>query len=266
MTAPNHDDRVQLFFDNYPINPGADWREVVNDLVDSLVMEMACFTSGELARWLRMHRPDLVFSVLSVGSHLRDLFYANGLGQYADDGEGNGPVPPAQVPRTTQGLGRTPAGVEVFVYAPNEDEGLAHPFEVDIPSPGGQATAYPTPPPPPAVKKDPVTIAGQAKPLAALKATVQKDRRLQIPRAAFEMFVHFCGITLRGGDPVYVQVEPDEAIITVDDPGNGAVKYDLWADSGRVSFPSPGSPFTAGDTFLVNIAATGLTVDLTQKV
>lgn len=264
--ATTTDDLVKLYLTGLPDQPGADWREYVNDLVDHLVSNMMCFSSGEIARWLRMFKPDLRFSVLSIGEHLRDLFYANGLGMFPDDGEGNGAVTPAQVPRITTGLGRTPAGVEVFVYAPSEDLGLAHPFEVDIPKPGGQATTYPSPPPPPAKKKDAVTIAGQAQPLVALKATVQQDRRLQIPRAAFEAFVHFCGITLRGGDPVYVAVENDKATITVDDPGNGAKKYDLWADSGRVSFPSTTTPFNPGDVFLVNIAPTGLTVDLTQTV
>lgn len=251
--------------------PSTDWRATCNALIEHLVEEGECFSSGELARWMRIYRPDLKFSVPNLGGYVRDLYYACTLPQYADDGEGNGPCNPTQVPRTTEGLGRTPAGVEVFVYAPNGDAGYAHNFEVDIPQPGGPATQYstnatPGTPKTPAAAGDGVVIAGSAKPLMALKATVQQDRRLQVPRAAFEAFVHFCGATMRGGDPVYVKVEMDKATITLADPGDGAKEYNLWADSGRVSFPSPSTPFNPGDTFLVNIAPNGLTVDLTVKV
>jgi len=245
--------------------PGTDWRMACNALIDHLIEEGECFSSGELARWMRTFRKDLIFSVLTVGSHVRDLYYACTFPEYADDGEGNGPCLPCQVPRVTQGLGRTPVGVEVFVYAPNEDDGLAHNFEVDIPKPGDAPTAYPSPPPAPAKPKGRVTITGKNQPLVALKATVQQDRRLQVPRAAFEAFVHFCGVTMRGGDPVYILVEDDKATITIDDPNNGAKKYDLWADSGRVSFPSQTTPFNPGDVYRVDIAPTGLTVDLTTK-
>jgi hypothetical protein len=99
-----------------------------------------------------------------------------------------------------------------------------------------------------------------------LKATVQKDARLQVPRAAFEAFVHLQNTPMKGGDPVWVKVETDKATISVTDPGDGFKQYDLWAHSGRVSFPSPAMPFNPGDVYLVNIDPSGLTVDLTQTV
>jgi hypothetical protein len=273
----NADQLVQDFFTNYAANlskpmPG-NWREVANDLIDHLVANGECFSSGEIARWLRIHRDDLWFSVPNLGEHVRDLFYASGMASYPDDGFGN-PVYPCQVPRTTQGLGRTPSGLQVFVYAVDQTAGFAHNFEVDIPKPGDAATSYPDDATVAAASaKQPqpkaqvgVTIQGSSKPLVAMKATVQKDRRLQVPRSCFEAYVHFCGATLRGGDPVFVKVEADKATITVSDPGNGAKEHNLWATSGRVSFTSPGTPFNPGDVFLVNIAPNGLTIDLTQVV
>jgi hypothetical protein len=253
MSTTNHyDDDVKAFLDQGTWAPNTPWRDLVTDLTAYLVQGGLCFSSGEIARWLRINRPAEVFAVGSVGEHVRDLFYGGAFGTYT------------MVPRTTQGLGRTPAGVEVFVYAPDDQDGWGHEFEVDIPRPGGAATTYPDlsanmPPnfPAPSPSKPAVV---------ALKASVQKDARLQVPRAAFEAFVHFCNTPMRGGDPVWVKVENDKAVITITDPGNGAKQYDLWADSGRVSFPSQTAPFTPGDVYLVNIAPAGLTVDLTQKV
>lgn len=249
----------------------ADWHPAANALVDHLIAEGECFSSGEVARWMRIHRPDLRFSVPTLGEHVRDLYYAGSMPQYPDDGYGV-PMPPTQVPRTTQGLCRTPAGIQVFVYCPEAQKGFAHNFEVDIPTPGGAATVYPNPPPvqtQPASGAPTIQITGASNvPLVALKATVQQDRRLQVPRSAFEAFVHFCGIPMKGGDPVYVLIEADKAVITLADPGNGAKPYDLTRDRGRVSFPAmPGTqPFEPGDVFMVNIAPAGLTVDLTLKV
>jgi len=264
--SDHHDNDVQAFLDQGSWAPGTPWREVVTDTTEYLVNAGLCFSSGEIARWLRIFRPSEVFAVRSLGEHVRDLFYSGLFGTYT------------MVPRTTQGLGRTPAGVEVFVYAPDDSTGYNHEFEVDIPKPGGAATAYPdlsasasvpaspAPSTPPGTAKSGVAINGSSQPLVALKATVQKDARLQVPRAAFEAFVHFCNTPMKGGDPVWVKVENDKAVITIADPGDGSKQYDLWADSGRVSFPSQTAPFTPGDTYLVNIAPAGLTVDLTQRV
>lgn len=268
-----------------------DWRAAVEKTVGYLIAEGQCFSSGEVARWLRICEPSLVFSVPRLGEHIRDMFYSGSMPQYPDDGWGN-PVSPSQMPRTTQGFTRTPAGVEVMVYCPDSSEGFAHGFEVDIPRPGEAPTQYPVrsnithgvsgggaarafannvlssgTPGTSQTSKAAVQITGaHAKPIVSLKASVQQDRRLQVPRAAFEALVHFCGVTLRGGDPVFVLVGSNRATITLLDPNNGAKKYDLWSDSGRVSFPSTTTPFNPGDTFLVDVAPTGLTVDLTITV
>jgi len=281
------DTTVQSYLDT--TTSDTDWRSVVNGLCDFLISEGHCFSSGELARWLRQYRKDLRFSVPRLGEHVRDAFYAGTMTEYPDDGSGL-PAYPSQVPRQTQGLGRTPAGTQVFVYCPDQTAGFGHNFEVDIPRPGDADTSYPdaslvtpvvTPASPtvglsgvpvPTSTQAPapagVSITGAAKPLVELKAKVHDDRRLCVPRAAFEAYVHFCGQPMKGGDPVFVKVETDEATITLTDPGDGASSYDLSTSRGRVLFPAPPgeTPFTPGDVYLVNITPNGLTVDLTQTV
>ena len=182
-----------------------DWRAAAEATIEYLIAEGQCFSSGEVARWLRICEPSLMFSVPSLGVYIRDLFDNQNMPQYPDDGWGQ-PVYPSQVPRTTQGFTRTPAGIEVMVYCPDQQEGFAHGFEVDIPKPGGADTQYPTQSPnvpqggvapalftgsgntviPNKPKAATVKITGaHAKPIVSIKATVQQDGRLQIPRSAF---------------------------------------------------------------------------------
>ena len=61
-----------------------------------------CFSSGEVSAAIREHLPNLQFSVLSVGAHLRESFYAQTMPGY-DDGMG-GTEQPVQVSRVTEGL------------------------------------------------------------------------------------------------------------------------------------------------------------------
>jgi hypothetical protein len=287
--ADNHDTAVKTFFDNTDWSPGTSWRTLANDLIDFLISEGACFSSGEVARWLRIHMPNERFSVPTLGEHVRDLFYAGGMGMYPDDGYGS-PVYPSQVPRTTQGLGRTPAGVQVFVYCPDQNDGFNHPFEVDIPFPGGQPTSYPTVPTPggqamqhppaqqvhmptqPAKPKQPVKITGSAAPTkyATIQAKVHDDRRLCIPRSAFELYVHFTGQPMKGGDPVFVSMSKDKVLVSLQATNAltsvATTTYDLSTTRGRVLIPHPANPFTPGDVYDVTVASDGLTVDLTQTV
>jgi len=241
-----------------------DWRTAANALCDWYIEHNRCFSSGEIAYEIRTHRPDLAFSVRTLGEHMRDLFYSGGMSDYVDGyGDSNYPM---QVPRTTQGLGRTPAGVEVFVYCPEQTEGFAHHFEVDIPAPPGQpAQRQPknTPQSPAAAPQSGVTIKANAN--GKLTATVHNDRRLCISRGTFEVFVHRTGRPLRGGDPVHIQFDGanDQIKITLDpDPSGQSAAYDLASSRGRVLFPNQGAPFKVGDTFTVTVDKDALTIDL----
>lgn len=89
------------------------WREAVDALVQERISQNLCFSSGELVVELRTNFPSLSFSARNLGDYVRDLFYAGGMGFY-DDGNGD-VVQPCQIPRMTQGLGRTPARLFKFI-------------------------------------------------------------------------------------------------------------------------------------------------------
>ncbi|MDB4278243.1 hypothetical protein N9917_01435 [Deltaproteobacteria bacterium] len=242
-----------------------DWRSAANSLCDWYIEHNRCFSSGEIAREIRINRPDIAFSVRTLGEHMRDLFYSGGMKDY-EDGYGDTQYP-AQVPRTTQGIGRTPSGVEVFVYCPETAEGFAHGFEVDIPAPPARRQPQNAPQSAPAQASQPkqprsgVSIKANAN--GSLSATVFNDRRLCISRGTFEVFVHKTGRPLRGGDPVHIQFDGSKVKITLDpDPNGLSMSYDLASSRGRVLFPSQGSPFSPGDSFTVTVDKDALTVDL----
>jgi hypothetical protein len=270
---------------------GSDWRAAAKALIGFWIEAGRCLSSGEVAACLREHNPNLRFSVPSLGETVRDLFYNQALPQYANDGIGEddgtgtmvptGPVYASQVARMTEGLypDRTPANVQVFVYGPNSDACYEHPFEVFIPRPKADGTMETqadapvvtvTPPATPAVQaKKVVRILGVQAARSDLIATVRNDSRLIVPRNAFELAVGLGGQPMRGGDPVFVKVSSQEAIVSLKDPGDGLAKsYNLTSSSGRVAFYSadPTLPFTPGDSFRVTVTAGCLTIDLTNKV
>lgn len=111
-----------------------DWRTVALAFVDYRIGTDQCFSSGEIARELRLYRPDLVFGVGELGEHLRQQHQNQALAAYDD---GFDEAYPVNVTRTTTGRGRTPAGVQVVVYGKTPTDAQQHDFEVDIPPPGG---------------------------------------------------------------------------------------------------------------------------------
>jgi len=279
-----------------------DWRTVLTQLVAYLISAGEAFSSGECAAHMRIERPDLRFSVLTVGSMLRDDFHTGVMPCY-DDGTGNA-VFPMQVPRVTEGKypDRTAAGVEVFVYAFEQDDGEAHEFEVFIPTPGEDlsqgipdpvTTTTPAPAPPlqaaPAgtapttapgtqaatvdgkgkVGPKAVTLSGKAA-SGPLHASVHTDGRLCISRSALEAYSHATGSSMRGGDPVHVLVTDKAAMVALEafvgDGGTKSKEYDIALTRGRVLFPSASSPFTVGDRFPITVTGAGLVVDLDTKV
>lgn len=257
------------------VSQASSWRQAVNELIDHKISRGECFSSGEVAAILRTHRPDLRFSVTTLGEHVRDLFYTGGMALYTDNG--GMLVSPCQVPRTTQGLGRTPAGQTVFVYGPNHAECMSHHFEVDIPRPGQKAQtkvvnvtpqSLPTPPPPAlpsdSNSKTPVVISGSKAPSQDdLTATVHTDRRLCIPRRAFEYFVEKSGHLLRGGDSVSVSYDGNQITVTMK-PTPSSIEYNLALTRGRILLVSPDSskPFVPGDKYDIQVTSDALVIDL----
>jgi hypothetical protein len=290
---------------------GADWRTAVTDLVAWLVANNRCFSSGEVAAYLRTYRPDLKFMVSGIGDYMREQYESGAFPSYID--AACNPVYPTQVGRTCNGVARTldgrtvvtrtPVGTTVFVYAKDDAAGYAHDFEVFIPEwddpTASRATLYaggtlPVPAPvvtttpsttpgaPPVVSAAPpaavgVLITGAlAKNAADVTASVAADRRLYVPRAAFEAFVALTGQSLRGGpngDPVYVDFDGKTVSITRT-PTATSQEYRLWGSDngghgdghGRIAVKAQkfgiATPFTPGAKYKVVVTATALTITL----
>lgn len=279
--------------------PATDWRTATTDLITWLVANDRCFSSGEVAAYLRTYRPDLAFSVPGVGEYIRNAYDNGGLPSY-DDGQG-GTLYPTQVPRTTTGIARTldgrtvqtrtPVGQSVFVYAKDGVDGFAHDFEVYIPAyddPQAQRAVLYTglAPSAPVVVSTPSATPGAAPVVSApptpqvgviitgalkkddLVAYVTNDRRLTVPRAAFEAFVALTGIPLRGGpngDPVYVTFDGRKVVITRDASPTSQV-YHLWVTRGRIAIQNCPGGTTPGEKFTVTVTSQALTIDLSAKV
>lgn len=275
----------------------SNWRTAVTDLVAWLVANDRCFSSGEIAAMLRTYRPDLAFKVSGVGEYIRDA-YDNGVFPSYDDGQG-GTLYPTQVPRTSNGVARTldgrsvvsktPHGQTVFVYAKDGVEGFAHDFEVFIPDyDDPQATrAVDYTGQIPAPTQVPTTSASVQPPTPQtgvlitgalarkdLEAYVANDRRLYVPRAAFEAFVAITGIPLRGGpsgDPVHVSTVGNEVLIARDaDPNGNSVPYHLWNTRGRIAFEAGKvnltTPFNPGDRYEINVRQDALVIDISKTI
>lgn len=267
------------------------WRQSVDDLIAALTAEGLCYSSGEIAAYLRAEAPSLRFRVTRIGEHIRDTYWAGTLPEY-DDGAG-GTEAPVQMQYTTSGSSRTGSGQVVFVYGPDQAACDAHDFEVDIPLPPGVApraqvqptanapastSAYPTsfsapsqpaqrqpvnaPITAPAVAPKPVPASGMALTPAAhqnLTAKVHTDHRLCVPRQAFEAYLFASGRAMRAGDQVYVTADDDQAFITLDaDPS--ATVYTLQSQRGRLLFAHPNTPFKPGTVYDVLVSNEGLTV------
>jgi len=242
-----------------------DWLGATDQLLELFALHGHPFSSGEIAAHLRTFKPKLVFSVLNVGDHVRNRFWDDNMPVFVNP---DGTTSPAeQVPRTTQGIGRTPPGVSVFVYAASYQEGHDHDFEIDIPRPGNNLPKDPDGLPP--IPAQPTTPASHFVKLAPRKAatnlvaTVHKDQRCYVPRAAFEELLHETQTALKGGDSVYVKVDGDEATVNLDRV-DGSQGYTLIATRGRVLFPHPVTPFTPGKQYPVTVDGPGrrLTIDL----
>ena len=242
------------------IKDATDWREAAVALIEFWAESFRCYSSGEIAAVLRTHRMDLRFSVTSLGEYLRDLFYTDSLPEY-DDGLGN-TFSPLQVGRYTEGTGRTPAGVLVFVYGPTQGDCDLHEFEVDIPRPGTPNGLVTDGPQTPAPKRSaPAAPVSRPVPPNLPHASVGKDGRCYVPRKVVDAYLGAAGVSLRHGDEVHVALSGGNAVITAD-PQPGSQPYNIWKGTGRVAFYSDGDPFNEGDKYAVDVTANGITVDL----
>lgn len=230
------------------------WQDAVCTLIDHHCQTSSCFSSGELARALRLERPDFRFAVTELGEFVKDLFH-QGAVEYRDL---HGRARPAvQVPRRTDGHSRTPAGTEVFVYAPTPVLGSAHDFEVEIPRPGFTPTAL----------ERQRFAAAAAVANAEMVATVHGDGRLCIPRRAFEQLSHATGVAIRGGDEIWIAVELGRRGANLRvylEHRDGAQAHALSTDRGRVRLSAPAQlpGFTPGARFAIEIEGDALIVSL----
>ncbi len=253
----------------------ADWRSAVDALLTYWTSKNRPFSSGEVAAALREHRPDLRFSVLTVGEYLRDLFYSGNMPEYTDVNTGMFTVA-VQVPRYTEGLypDRTPAGIQVFVYAPDSTSGEEHNFEVFIPKPGETQADAPAPTTPQTTlakqdttgkTKTPIAIFGAKVAVDKIIISVHADGRMAFNRTALEAAVALSGKPMRGGDPVWaVQTDTTLTVYTNDPNVPDAKVYNLATDRGRIHIPSqdPTKPFTPGKTYTVEVGSGTMTVVL----
>jgi hypothetical protein len=225
------------------------WQDAVCALIDHFCATERCFSSGEIARILRIERGDFRFAATELGEFVKDLFH-QGAVEYRD---AHARVTIAvQVPRRTGGRSRTPAGTEVFVYAPSPALGRDHDFEVEIPRPNFSPTDL--------ERRRFAAASAQAN--AEMLATVHGDGRLCIPRRAFEELSHATGVAIRSGDEVFVVFGETLRVYLRAQPGGTA--HELSPERGRVRFSAPsGLPaFVPGTRSPIAIAGDALTIVL----
>ena len=229
------------------------WQDAVCALIDHHVATGSCFSSGELARGLRLERRDFRFAVTELGEFVKDLFHQGAIEYPRADGRA---LAAAQVPRRTDGRSRTPAGTEVFVYAPDEAAGARHEFEVEIPRPGFTPTDL----------ERQRFAAASAQANAEMVATVHGDGRLCIPRRAFEELSHATGVAIRGGDRVWIGIESDAPVRlrVYLEARDGCEAHALQPARGRVRFSSPSElpNFMPGAKFAISIDGEALDIEL----
>lgn len=250
-----------------------DWRTAVTDLVDWMVGQGRCFSSGEIVAYIRAYRSDIRCAATAVGEFIRDQYDQGFFPSY------DGVTYPTQVPRVTTGTSitldgrtvrsKTPAGVSVFVYAPDQTEGAAHDFEVFIPDWDDPTAQRALPvgviPTQPAPVLTPASAVGHT----VMTALVRPDRRLQVPRGAFDAMVAISGQAFRGGrngDPVYITFQGTDIRVTRAPVDTSSTMHYLWEQRGRMAFVRPQAPFNPGDRFAISLVGSDLVVDTSVTV
>ncbi len=292
------------------LGAGGIWRAACDAVVNHRLSEGLDFTSGEVSAILRTFDKSLVFSVSSVGERLRDA-WASGEFQFGTNGpeiamddygnpevddhgnpmyvaaDGSGMTddvtlaalavsqsPAEQVSRYTEGLGRTPAGTLVFVYAPDYGAGEAHDFEVDIPRPSDSAvinpaTGVPDVPVAHTSTRDHTTDdsrrAAQVAKAASkgdLTCTVQVTGRMNLGRAVLENYALASRQGLKSDATIFVWVTGNTLVCRLsDDPANPAtVSYKVFRGRTLVNLARLNLARPAGTTVDAVIDADGITL------
>lgn len=288
MAVPNNTSTIAAIQAGVQSN---NWRKATDDLIGALTELNEPYSSGEIAAFLRTEAPKLKFSVTKIGEHVRDAYWAGTLPEYNDGmGGTGGTVAPVQVEQRTSGSGRTPAGQPVFIYGADQGACLAHDFEVDIPLPPGvsprqqsqqapQGTQYVQPPGGTQYVSPPAQVSGPTPSAPALPgptpgkviqpinqgsmsliAKVISDRRVLVPRSAFEAYLYASGKAMRAGDSVFVDIDADGATISLDSTPT-AKQLTIQADRGRLLFAHPSDPFNPGTTYTIKVDKTGVFIE-----
>lgn len=203
-------------------------RQLVLDKAASYAANDIPFTSGHITAALRTDDPTLIFASRTVGAILRDELSKGMLAWFKSTGD------IVMVTRYTTGLlGRTPAGTEVTVYAPDQTTGDTCVFEVDIPSPPVVAPIPATQP----AGSTPVTTP------STYTAYVLGDGRCWIPAGCLQ------AAGIQGFATVDLSV-PNTVKVTTGDVNTFTHK--VQAGNGRVAFVLPGT--NPGDKFPLNVA------------
>ncbi len=249
-----------------------DWQTAVTDLIDYYTAHDMCFSSGEVARELRLHRPDFRFSVFWVGDRVRDLFYSAAI-LYKVQGNTGGDekataVPAFQVTRITEGLFplRTPAGLPVFVYGPHPSLCEKHSFEVEIPQPprSQPPNDWETNKPPEEDEDEEWTEDERAQSHSRGDFTVRihADKRMCFTRPIMDAFFHATQKPYQAGTSVHLRIDDASKVVVTLNATADTAEYQLNISRGRVLYPSPGKPFNPGDLFKVDITPTAIIVGL----
>lgn len=254
-----------------------DWSGAVDALIAECIRLNVCFSSGEIAAWLRTYRPDLRFSIThNIGPYVRGRFTGGSLPDYT-----SGPV--EQKGRQTCGYSNAPVGTTVYVYGPDSFAISTHRFEVAIPAPGGampDLTDLPEVPTQPSTPLQPVLTIPSAKSsqpapkaigrggtfASSYTASVHVDHRLCVPRRAFEALASRQQRSISGGDDVYVAFSDDDITISLD-PVQGGRRYTLVTSRCRLLFASrSGTPFSTSDRFSVSVTDGALKLDTSSPL
>lgn len=260
--------------------------QACDNLTTFWIAQGVCFTSGHVVHAIRSARTDLVFGQARVGWHLRHLFESSALPAY-DDGF-RGDVPIVRQPRNTTSTNtRTPVGTEVFVYGPSQDECASFEFEVNIAeapqvndgqggqisaaaamlgaTPGLTAGAPGASSIPPVQPSGAVAVANGRMVPGNPWAVIHADGRLCIPRIAFEALAYETGTPIKGGEPLYVEVQGTTLVVRqtglglAANPTTDRLRLHLNLDG---DLAVPGTPFPVGKDFEVKVTPSGLTIDL----
>ena len=125
-------DRIELRYPSLAtakpptLSDARNWRHATKLLIQHYTRHNQCFTAGEIARAIRIARPDLRFECRRlfafVGKSVIEYVDSDGLRESA-----------VEVDSATTGSTRSGSGSAFVVYAPSADMGLRHDGEVEIP-------------------------------------------------------------------------------------------------------------------------------------